>query len=228
MVTVTKLPKKVQFLLECEFPTIDILFPRISFVGGRSGFSKQEVFRWLLVKKVTNWDYRTIAELSGISHPTLVRRNQQFERNAIYQQFFASLVRKARKCGLIKGKKVAIDSSFVKTYSGKEEYGSGGYNGHKKAYGFKLHALMDVETKFPLALITGDGLSHDGKYALSLLKRVRRYLQEKGYVLGDKAYDDTDIVYCCVDYAAAQEQSWNTDEEEKQVSQREEVQVWKS
>lgn len=194
MVTVTKLPKKFQFLLELEFPTIDLLFPRIGFIGGRIGFSKQEVFRWLLVKKVTNWDFRTIAELSGISHPTLVRRNQQFERNRIYQQFFHSLVKKARKQGLIQGRKVAIDSSFVKTYSQKEEYGCGGYNGYKKAYGFKLHALIDAETQFPLALITGDGVSHDSKFALSLLKRVRRYLKNEGYVLADKAYDDTDIV----------------------------------
>ena len=194
MVTLNQLPKKVKFIMELQFPLINKLFTRKGFIGGRIGYSKELVFKWLLIKKVTNWDYRSVADISGISYPTLARRNKQFERKNVYRNFFLHLVQKAVSKSLIKGEKVAIDSSFVKTYSNKEETGSCGYNGHKKSYGFKLHALIDVTTKFPIALVITDGLMHDGKLAIPLMKRARWYLKKHGYILADKAYDDTYII----------------------------------
>lgn len=194
MVTLNYLPKKVKFIMELEIAQINVFYPRKGFIGGRIGYPKEDVFKWLLVKKITNWAYRTVSELSGISHPTLVRRNQQFHHHKVYEKFFQLLVKKAIEAGLIKGEKVALDSSFVKTYSHKEETGSLGYNGYKKSYGFKLHALIDVKTTFPIALIVTNGLLPDGKVAIPLMKRAKRYLKKHGYVLADKGYDDTDIV----------------------------------
>jgi len=194
MKVIEHLPKKVKFIMGLSFPLINKIFPRKGFVGGRIGYSKEEIFKWLLVKKVTNWDYRSIAQISNISHPTLVRRNQQFEARNVYQNFFLHLVKKAVSLRLIKGEKVAIDSSFVKTYSSKEEMGSCGFNGYKKSFGFKLHALIDVTTKFPIALVITNGLMHDGKLAIPLMRRASRYLKKHGYILADKAYDDTDII----------------------------------
>jgi transposase len=189
-----QLPKKVKFVMELQIPIINILYPRVGFIGGRIGYAKDKVFKWLLVKKITNWDYRSVAQVSGISHPTLVRRNQQFTQENVYQKFFQYLVKQAVKSGLIKGEKVAIDSSFVKTYSHKEELGSGSWNEFKKGFGFKLHALIDTATKFPIALVITNGLMHDSKLAIPLMKRAKRYLKKHGYVLADKGYDDTDIV----------------------------------
>lgn len=194
MKVIEHLPRKVKFIMELSFPIINKFFPRKGFIGGRIGYSKELVFKWLLVKKVTNWDYRSVADVSGISYPTLARGNKQFERNNIYRRFFLYLVQKAVSQGLIKGEKVAIDSSFVKTYSHKEEKGSLGFNGYKKSFGFKLHALIDVATKFPIALVITNGLINDGKLAIPLMKRAGRYLKKHGYILADKAYDDTDII----------------------------------
>lgn len=184
MLVLKHLPKKVKFMMELSFPLINKLYPRKPFIGGRVGFPKELVFKWLLVKKITNWDYRSVA----------VRRNKQFERKEIYQKLFGYLVKEAVKIGLINGEKVAIDSSFVKTYSGEEENGSCGFNGYKKADGFKLHALIDAKTKFPLALVVTNGLVNDCQIALPLLKRAKPYLKRQGYVLADKGYDSTDIV----------------------------------
>ena len=191
---ISHLPRKVKFIMELSFPLINKLYPRKGFIGGRIGYSKERIFKWLLVKKVTNWDYRSIADISGISYPTLARRNQQFQERNIYRSFFLHLVKKAVALRLIKGEKVAIDSSFVRTYSSKEETGSCGFNGHKKAFGFKLHALIDTVTKFPIALVITNGLIHDSKLAIPLMKRSRYYLKKNGYILADKAYDDTDII----------------------------------
>lgn len=189
-----KFPHKVQFLLGFNFSFIDRLMPRKPFIGGRIGYDKKVLFVWLLIKKVMGWDYRTVADMAGVDHGTLVRANGKFSEKGVYQKFLTELIKIAYKAHLIKGERVALDSSFVKTYSGKVEVGSGGWNGHKEAIGFKLHALIDANTGCLIALIIGDGVTHDSQVAIPLLKKARPWLKRCGYVLADKGYDDTDIV----------------------------------
>jgi transposase len=194
MTFVPKMPAKVQFLLDFSYPQIAQFCPRKPFIGGRIGHDLELLFLLLLMKKVTNWSYRTIAEMGSVSHSTLVRANAKFLKRGVYAKFFVHLVKAAYKNGLIKGKFVAMDSSFVRTFSKKQEVGSENWNGFKKAYGFKLHLLIDTETKMPIALIIGNGIAHDGTLAVPLLKKARAWLKKVGYVLADKGYDDGDIV----------------------------------
>ncbi len=194
MTFVPKMPTKVQYLLDFSYPQIAILCPRKPFIGGRIGHKLELLFLLLLIKKVTNWSYRDIASMAGISHSTLVRANEKFLRRKVYERFFVHLVKVAYKKGLIKGKCVAMDSSFVQTFSKKQAVGSENWNGFKKAYGFKLHLLIDTETKMPIALIIGNGIAHDSTVAVPLLKKARAWLRKVGYVLADKGYDDGDIV----------------------------------
>src|SRR5882757_3066954 len=152
MILVPKLPQKVQFVLKYSFPLVQELCKKTlaeQFIGGRPGYSKEVLFCWLLVKKVTNWDYRTIASMAGVSHPTLLRANALFLRKGVYEKVFVHLVKRAYRQGLIQGN-VAMDSSFVHTFSKHGEMGSEGWNGFKEGYGFKLHLLIDCETKFPI------------------------------------------------------------------------------
>src|SRR5947207_3370574 len=197
MKVVPKMPEKVQYLEHFSFPLVKQVCKKTraeQFVGGRPGYDQEELFFWLLVKKVTNWDYRTIASMAGVSHSTLVRANTRFLVKGVYQKVFVHLVKAAYKEGLIKGEKVALDSSFVQTFSQKQELGSEHFNAHKKAYGFKLHLLLDCETGFPLSVIIGNGIAHDSTLAIPLLKKARPWLRKVKYVLADKGYDDTDIV----------------------------------
>src|SRR3989344_4460966 len=197
MTFVPSFPKKVQYLLSFSFSEVTKLCAKTEaekFVGGRPGYDSDFLFVLLLIKKVTNWSFRTIAEMGGVSHSTLVRANERFLRKKIYDRFFIHLVKTAYRKGLIRGKYVAMDSSFVQTFSKKQELGSENWNGFKKAYGFKLHLLIDTETKMPLALTIGNGIAHDGTLAVPLLKKARPWLKHVGYVLADKGYDDTDIV----------------------------------
>lgn len=195
MFVVPHLPPKAQFLEDFSFPLIAVwCTPKRTFEGGRPCYDKEKLLFWLLVKRSQNWDYRTIAAMAGVSHPTLMRANKYFLEQGIYQKVFTHLVKKAYQQKLIKGEKVALDSSFVETFSKKEELGSEGYNGHKKGFGFKLHLLIDAETKFPVALIIGNGIAHDSTLAVPLLKKARAWLRKVKYVLGDKGYDDSDLV----------------------------------
>lgn len=117
-----------------------------------------------------------------------------FLASGVYETILKNLVKIAQKEGLVKGRKVALDSTFVKTFSGKIEVGSEGYNGHKKGHGFKLHLLIDVETKIPLSLKITNGVSHDSTLAIPLLKEAKKYLKKVSYVLADKGYDSDLIV----------------------------------
>lgn len=180
--------------MQVRLPIINKLYTREPYIGGRIGYQPDFVFKWLLVKKITNWDYRTTGEAAKLSASTLVRWNQRFEDKNVYQKFFSHLVKLALKKGLITGKKVAIDSSFVPTFSNHKEVGSGPWNGYKEKFGFKLHCLIDVKTKFPIALIVTDGVRNDMPVAIPLLKKAKPYLKKCSYVLADKGYDDSDIV----------------------------------
>src|SRR5688572_21961241 len=115
MLFVPKMPQKVQYLLEFSYPQIQTLCPRTPFVGGRIGHNKELLFLLLLIKKVTNWSYRDIASMDGVSHSTLVRANETFLRKKVYEKFFVHLVKTAYRNGLIQGRYAAMDSSFVKT-----------------------------------------------------------------------------------------------------------------
>lgn len=197
MIFVPRIPRKVQYLQQFSFPLVRELTAKTEkelFNGGRPGYDKEFLFGWLLVRKVMNWDYRTTGDMAGISHPTLIRANTLFLAKKVYQKLFVHLVKRAYRNKLITGTHVALDSSFVPTFSRKEEQGSLGWNGFKESYGFKLHLLIDATTHFPIALIVRNGLDNDGQLALPLLKKARPWLKKTGYVLADKGYDDTDIV----------------------------------
>lgn len=197
MNVVPNLPKKVQFLTEFSFALVSQLCEKTiseTFVGGRPSHDRERLFFWLLVKKVTNWDYRTIAEMAGVSHPTLIRANDLFLRKKIYERVFVDLVKQAYKQRVIRGEKVALDSSFVHTFSKRGELGSEGWNGFKLGYGFKLHLLIDCETKFPMSVKITNGLAADNTVAVALLKQARPWLRNTRYVLADKGYDDHDLI----------------------------------
>lgn len=197
MTFVPKLPHKIQYLASFSFSFVSKLCEKTEaekFVGGRKGHDKELLFFLLLMKKVTNWSFRTVAEIGGISHSTLVRANTYFLEKHIYEKFFVHLVKQAYKKGLIKGKYVAMDASFVQTFSGKVELGSEDWNDFKKAYGFKLHLLIDCETKFPIAICITNGLASDNTLAIPLLKKARWWLKQCGYVVADKGYDDGGLV----------------------------------
>jgi Transposase DDE domain len=198
MLLVPQMPERVQYLLRFSFPMVKKLCEKTvseHFVGGRPGYDKEILFGWLLVKKVTNWDYRTVASMAGVSHPTLMRANKLFLEKHIYEKVIIALVKKAYKQGLIHGTYVAIDSSFVHTFSKKGEIGSEGWNEFKEGYGFKLHLLIDSETKFPMALCITNGLAADMTLAIPLLKKARYWLKRTKYVLADKGYDWGDLVH---------------------------------
>jgi len=80
-----------------------------------------------------------------------------------------------------------LDSSFVETYSKKDEIGSE-YSGYKEKNGFKLHQIIDYKTRLPLLQASTPGARADVVWGLKLIRAAPKFWDAKG-LLADKAYD---------------------------------------
>lgn len=88
------------------------------------------------------------------------------------------------------------DKGF-KTYRGKRSDGST-WETIKSWFGFKLHLVVDAEYELPVAYRVTKASASDptvGKEMIEDLALRRRYLLDNAhFFLGDKAYDDTDLI----------------------------------
>jgi hypothetical protein len=85
----------------------------------------------------------------------------------------------------------------VKTYRGKRSDGST-WETVKSWFGFKLHLIVDAEYELPVAYRVSKASASDitvGKEMIEDLASERPFVLENAdFLLGDKAYDDTDLI----------------------------------
>jgi hypothetical protein len=193
MKNISKLPKKYQYLEDIDISFVNRLGKRKKV--GRNGYGKENILRYLLIQKITQYSDRDLEDISGIDYTTFSKARIRFEKENIYEKFLNHLVLAAVKKGIVSCEKIIIDSSFVCTYSKRKEEGSRFWikNQKIKGYGFKLHTLIDA-SGIPLALIVTAGSNHDAPLAIPLLKKFERLKISTKYVLADRGYDSEDIV----------------------------------
>ena len=100
----------------------------------------------------------------------------------IFKALVSWIVKNREKLNLI------VDSSFVETYSGKDEIGSE-YNGYKEKNGFKLHQMIDYQTRLPLLQVATPGARSDIMLGKNLIRgspkewqrKVKSFLADMGY-----------------------------------------------
>jgi len=85
-----------------------------------------------------------------------------------------------------------LDSSFVETYSRHDEEGSE-YSGYKEKNGFKLHGIIDYETRLPLLQAVTPGARADVVWGRNLIRGAPSSWRIRGF-LADKAYDSWEFV----------------------------------
>ena len=154
--------------------------PRI----GRKGYDKVRMFKWLMYKQVMGCSYRDLEGMTGIDHSTFVK----FRSRLIRQNWFA-VVYHGLTSGIapqLHSITAILDSSFVETYSRHDEQGSE-YNGFKEKNGFKLHQLIDFQTRLPLCQIATPGARSDIRIGEVLIRgaprtwKIRKFTADKGY-----------------------------------------------
>ncbi len=151
---------------------------------GRKGYGSVLLCRWLMAKWCMRMTYRDLESMSGIDYSTFIKFRKRLMASAILPEIFASL-RDALVANLDM-LNLIIDSSFVQTYSKHHEAGSE-YNGHKEKNGFKVHAMIDHDTRLPVLQIATPGARADVTLAHEIVNRappdwpVRSLAADKGY-----------------------------------------------
>lgn len=184
-------PDRVKYILGFSSPFLMRLVRKKKF--GRHGYDYTQVFKYLLIKQACSLTYRDLEAATGIHYSTLIKARQIFSKKDVFLKFFRHLVKELIACGNISCEYVAIDGSFVETYSKKKEEGSA-YWGKTEAHGFKLHALVDAQSELPVAIVITDGKVHDSRLLVPLCQKLSRYHLKPSYVIADKAYDSDDLV----------------------------------
>ena len=187
----TRCPKRVKYLLGFSSPFLTRLVRKKKF--GRHGYDYTLIFKYLLIKQACNLTYRDLAEATGIHNSTFVKVRAIFAQKQVFLKFFRHLVKTLIRRGLLTAEYVAVDGSFVRTYSKRKEDGSA-YWGKTEAHGFKLHALVDALSELPVAIVITDGKVHDSQLLVPLCKKLESYNLKPSYVIADKAYDSDDLI----------------------------------
>ncbi len=187
----TRCPKRVKYLLRFSSPFLTRLVAKKKF--GRHGYDYTLIFKYLLVKQACSLTYRDLEEATGIHNSTLVKARAVFAQKQVFLKFFRHLVKTLVERGLLTAEYVAVDGSFVETYSRRKEVGSA-YWGKTCAHGFKLHALVDAQSEIPIAIVITNGKVHDSQLLIPLCKKLTSYKLKPSYVIADKAYDSDDLV----------------------------------
>ncbi len=187
----TRCPDRVKYILNFSSPFLKRLVRKKKY--GRHGYDWTLVFKYLLIKQACNLTYRDLEATTGIHYSTLIKARKTLNGKGVFLKFFRHLVKELIVRGAVSCEYVAIDGSFVQTYSGKQEEGSAWW-GKTEAHGFKLHALVDAQSELPVALVITDGKVHDSQLLIPLCRKLSSYKLKTSYVIADKAYDSDDLV----------------------------------
>ena len=160
---------------------------------GRKGYDKVIMFCWLMYRQVQGCSYRDLESMSGIDHSTFVKFRQRLIKKLWFPVIFKTLV-----SWIVKNRErlnLIVDSSFVETYSGKDEIGSE-YNGYKEKNGFKLHQMIDYQTRLPLLQVATPGARSDIVLGKNLIRGSPKEWRKKvKSFLADMGYDGEELVF---------------------------------
>lgn len=153
-------------------------------VRGRKGYDKAYMFSWLMWKQLMGCTYRDLESITGIDYTTFIKFRRRLSKTNWFEDTFTVLSSFIGR--RLHGMSLTLDSSFVETYSGRREDGSG-YSGYKEKEGFKLHQFIDYESRLPLLQSVSAGNVHDIVGGQFLLEHappdwsVKTFAADKGY-----------------------------------------------
>lgn len=160
---------------------------------GRKGYDKVWMLRWIMVKQLTGMSYRDIASMTGtdIDHSTFVKFKRRLITHNKLARMFQFLITGA--LASLTPLNLVLDSSFVQTYSKKQELGSA-YSGYKQKNGFKVHQIIDEGSRLPLRQAATDGAAADIVWGRRLIRSGPASWNVRSLV-ADKGYDADDFVH---------------------------------
>ena len=164
--------------------------------AGRPSRKPIGIFKALIIKRVKQipsdrelhrrlWYDQDLREVCDIEseqrpyHPTQMTRFRNRVGVERLERIMNILIDELLKGGLIIGKTIVMDATFIKAYSKRDphENSRGGYdaearvgrNGKTYELGYKLHVVIDAKSELPLAVIVASANDNEKKHAPALL-----------------------------------------------------------
>ena len=157
---------------------------------GRKGYDKVWMFRWLMYKQLLGCSYRDLESLTGIDYSTFIK----FRKRLIATNWFARVFKQLTSliAQHVPALSLILDSSFVATYSGRREAGAE-YSGYYEETGFKLHQIIDCQTRLPLRQTVTPGARADVVWGATLIRAAPRSWRVSSLV-ADRGYDSSALI----------------------------------
>lgn len=157
---------------------------------GRKGYDKVWLFRLLIFKHLMGCSYRDLESVSGVDYTTFIKfRKRLISTNwfaRVFRTFTAGLTAQTKRLHLI------LDSSFIEAYAGEDEQGAE-YSGYYEKTGFKLHQIIDYQTRLPLLQTVSPGARADVVWGKRLIRSAPKGWRVFAF-LADKGYDSEELV----------------------------------
>ncbi len=143
--------------------------------------SDRELYRRLWYDQ----DLREVCDIEAEQkpyHPTQITRFRNRIGVTRLERIMGGLVDELLKRGLIIGKIVVMDATFIKAYSKRDPHENSrggsdpparvGRNGKPYELGYKLHIAIDAKSELPLAVIVASANDNEKKHAPVLLEKT--------------------------------------------------------
>jgi hypothetical protein len=161
----------------------------IALIGKLWHLSGREMYQWLSV-------WPALAAACGlpqgrvIHHAHLNRRVRRLGAFPFWLLFLA-LVWQAIRCGLLRGRDVALDATLLSAWTGRDRDAAWSYPSKRKGrvFGYKVHVLLDRAARLPVCFLLSPANANDLPFAYPLLLFARFVLMLPIHVVrADGAY----------------------------------------
>jgi IS5 family transposase len=175
--------------------------------SGRPPRRPMGIFKALIVKRLQQvpsdrelyrrlWNDPEMREVCDLEaeqkpyHPSQLTRFRNRIGTKRLERIMNKIIRKLLKAGVVGGKTVVMDATFIKAYSKRDPHENSrggsdpdarvGRNGRTYDLGYKLHVAADAKSELPLALIRAPANENEKKHASKLfdkaLKTTRQWM----------------------------------------------------
>ena len=197
--------------------------------AGRPPRSPLGIFKALMIKQLRCipsdrelyrrlWNDETLREICDIEekekpyHPSQLTRFRNKVGPERLTDIMNSLLEELVESGIIKGKTLALDATFIKAWSRRDmEDDSLGYSDPEsrvgrdgKTYdlGYKAHLAVDADSDMPVAVVVASANENEKKHTEELLEKASLVVDGFRVVVADSQYSSRRVRDCVVGYGA--------------------------
>jgi len=197
--------------------------------AGRPPRSPLGIFKALMIKQLRHipsdrelyrrlWNDEALREICDIEekekpyHPSQLTRFRNKVGPERLEDIMNTLINELLECGIIKGKTLALDATFIKAWSRRDPTDdSHGYSDPEsrvgrdgKTYdlGYKAHVAVDADSDMPVAVVVASANENEKKHTEELLEKVSLVVEGFRVVVADSQYSSMRVRDIIVEHGA--------------------------